>query len=72
MRVNTHVLAIELKLCLVVATTQPDFMNSQKAADVQQGGKTPVARPERELQSGIGVPEFGRPLEAVHNSRKER
>jgi len=38
---------------------------------VQQGGMTPVARPERELQSGIRVHEFARPWEAVLNSQKE-
>jgi hypothetical protein len=42
MRINTDVLAIELKLCLVVATTQPDFMNFQKAADVQQVERLPL------------------------------
>jgi hypothetical protein len=57
MSVNTRVLAIELKLCLAVATTQADFKSTQKARDGEQDGKASVAGSGRELESGVQVTE---------------
>ena len=61
MRVNTRVLAVELNLCPVVATTEANFENTREAGDVGQNGMTSLARPGHELQSAGQVPELSRP-----------
>jgi hypothetical protein len=61
MRVNTRVLAVELNLCPVVATTEANFESTREARDVEQDGMTSLARPGNELYSAVQVPELSRP-----------
>jgi hypothetical protein len=71
MRIVTEVLAMEVKLCLVVAISQVDVTNAQSSKDAAHDADAPARAKCSELQSGLRVPEFGQPRARTLNSRQK-
>jgi hypothetical protein len=71
MRIITHVLAVEVKLCLVVSTSQADFESAQRSKDEARDAEAHDRAKCSELQSAFRVPEFSRPRARALTSRRE-
>jgi len=71
MRIITHALAMEVKLCLVVSISRADFKNAQSSKDAAQDTEEPDHAKCGELQSAFRAQEFGRPPVRVLNPQQE-
>ncbi len=71
MRIITHILAVEVKLCLVVSTSQADFESAQSSKDEAHDVEATDRAKCRELQSAVRVPEFGQPRARALTSQQE-
>jgi hypothetical protein len=71
MRIITHALAMEVKLCLVVSISPAGFNKAQDSNDVAWDAEAPARAKCGELESAFRVPEFGRPRARALNSRQE-
>ncbi len=71
MRIITHVLAMEVNVCVAVSISRAGFKNAQSSREGVQDAEAPARAERRELQPGLRVWEFGRPRVKALKPRQE-